>query len=77
MDEQQKTGWLIAKVASAWAMVGVTSWSEAASFLAFCYTGLLISHHIWKNWIRPFCVYRGWLKALPAGAGAGNADADA
>lgn len=77
MDEQQKSGWLIAKVASAWAAVGVTSWSEAASFLAAMYTMLLILHHVWKNWFRPFCVYRGWVKPLPVASGAGNADADA
>lgn len=77
MDEQQKSGWLIAKIASAWAMVGVTSWSEAASFVAFMYTSCLFVHWLWGHWVRPFCVDRGWMKPLPAASGAGNADADA
>ena len=69
MDEQQKTGWLIAKIASVWAACGISSWSEAASALAALYTLLLILHHVWKNWLRPF-----FFKSVSE---APNADADA
>lgn len=30
------------------ASVGVNSWSEAAQFVAFCYTVLLIGEWVWK-----------------------------
>lgn len=52
----------VAKVATAWAAVGITSWAEAASFLAFCYSAILIGEWAWKRFIRQFLVNRGWLK---------------
>lgn len=52
----------IAKVATAWAAVGFTSWADVASFLAALYTLLLILEWIWKKWVRPFCEDRGYFK---------------
>lgn len=51
-----------AKVGTAWAAVGITSWADAASALAFLYTLLLVSEWLWKKAIRPFVESRGWLK---------------
>lgn len=50
------------KIASAWAAVGITSWAEAASFVAFVYTVLLLADFFWKKIGRDFCVRRGWMK---------------
>ncbi len=43
----------ILKIAGVWAAVGITSWSEAASFAAFCFSCLLIIEFVWKK-IKPF-----------------------
>lgn len=39
----------VLKVASAWAAVGITSWADAASFVAFCYTMILIIEWAYKK----------------------------
>jgi hypothetical protein len=39
----------VLKIASAWAAVGITSWADAASFVAFCYTLILIAEWAWKK----------------------------
>lgn len=52
----------VAKIMSAWALVGVTSWAEAASFAAFCYSLILIGEWLWKRIARPLLVARGWVK---------------
>lgn len=51
-----------AKLGTAWAAVGITSWADAASALAFLYTLILISEWLWKKVIRPFSEQRGWVK---------------
>lgn len=51
-----------AKLGTAWAAVGITSWADAASALAFCYTLVLLGEWLWKKAIRPFCENRGWVK---------------
>lgn len=61
-DQAQTIAAPVAKVATAWAAVGITSWAEAASFLAFCYSAILIGEWAWKRFIREFFVARGWLK---------------
>lgn len=38
------------KLVSVWAAVGITSWAEAASFVAFCYTMILIMEWAWKKY---------------------------
>lgn len=46
----------LAKIATAWAAVGITSWAEAASFAAFLYSMLLIGEWLWKRLFRPMFV---------------------
>ncbi len=43
----------VIKIATAWAAVGVTSWSEAAAALAAVYTSILIGEWLWRK-LRPF-----------------------
>ena len=41
----------VIKAVSAWAVaLGLTSWGEFASFLAACYTALLIGEWFWKKY---------------------------
>ena len=49
------------KVASAWALVGVTSWADFAAMLAALYSLLLIGEWFWKRCLRPFAERRGWI----------------
>ena len=52
MNDQQASEQIAApalKIASAWAAVGITSWADAASFVAFCYTMILIAEWAWKK----------------------------
>lgn len=44
----------VAKIVTAWAAIGVTSWAEAASFAAFLYTILLIGEWLWKKLLKPW-----------------------
>ncbi len=50
------------KIGTAWAAVGVTSWAEAASALAFLYTLILIGEWIWKKFGRSIAERRGWIR---------------
>jgi hypothetical protein len=49
------------KIATAWGAVGITSWADAASFLAFVYTLVLLGEWIWKRAGRRFAERRGWI----------------
>lgn len=49
------------KIASAWALVGITSWADFAAFLAAIYSLILIGEWVWKKFIRGFCEARGWV----------------
>jgi hypothetical protein len=40
---------LLAKIAGIWAMIGVTSWSEAASFAAFAFTMYLLLRKVFLD----------------------------
>ena len=51
----------LAKVGSVWAAVGITSWADAASAIAFLYTAMLAGDWIWKKIGRPFFEARGWV----------------
>jgi len=53
----------VAKIFSAWALIGVTSWAEAASALAACYTALLIAEWLWKRVARPLFIRAGYITA--------------
>lgn len=55
-------GLTAAKIGTAWAAVGITSWADAASALAFIYTLLLLLEWVWKRIARPFAERRSWLK---------------
>lgn len=52
----------VLKVGTVWALIGITSWAEAAAFLGALYSALLIGEWLWKKAIRPLCVIRGWIK---------------
>lgn len=52
----------VAKVVSLWALIGVTSWADAAAFAGFAYSMLLIAEWLWKKLGRSFAVRRGWVK---------------
>lgn len=71
----------IFKTGSLWALIGITSWSDAASFftavasiLAALYSLALLSEWIWKRIIRPFCEWRGWMKRQARRRTDANAD---
>ncbi len=51
----------VAKAATAWAVVGITSWAEFASFLAAIYTLILLGEWVWKRFGRAYAVRRGWV----------------
>ena len=52
-----------AKLVSVWAAIGVTTWAEAASFLAFIYTAVLLFEWAWKRVIRRIAIQRGWVRS--------------
>lgn len=58
----------VAKVVSLWAVIGVTSWTEAAAFAGFVYSMILIAEWFWKKLIRPIAERRGWVKRRKARA---------
>jgi FtsH-binding integral membrane protein len=56
--------WLTAKILWVWSFVGITSWSEAASFAACCLTCWIFFGHIWREAVRPLLVHFGYAKPL-------------
>lgn len=61
MDDQ-KVAWPVAKVVSLWAMIGISTWQEAASFAAFIYSMCLIIEWFYKKIWRGVFVKIGWVK---------------
>ncbi len=53
----------IFKVGTVWGAIGVTSWAEAASFMAFIYSMALFGEWLWKKLIKPMMIKRGYIKA--------------
>lgn len=51
-----------AKIGVVWVSIGITSWAEAASFLAFVLSALALVEYVWKKILRPCFVKRGWVK---------------
>lgn len=49
----------VAKAISLWALIGVTSWAEAASFVAFVYSSVLLMEWLWKRIGRKLAVRYG------------------
>jgi len=51
-DHDQTVSMPIIKIASAWvAALGITSWGDFASFMAACYTSLLIAEWVYKKFL--------------------------
>ena len=48
------------KVGSAWALIGVSSWSDLAAFFGAMYTAVLLAEWCWKK-LKPVFVHRGWI----------------
>jgi hypothetical protein len=57
MTTDESVAYAPVKLASVWAAVGITSWSEAASAAAFVYTICLICHLAWKT-LKPWAAKR-------------------
>lgn len=49
MHDDTTVSWPIAKIISVWAAIGVSSWTEAAAFVAFLYSCILIAEWLWKK----------------------------
>lgn len=52
------------KLAVIWAAWGITTWQEAAGFLAFILSFLAFCEWMWKKAIRPLLVWKGYLKPI-------------
>lgn len=50
------------RIISVLAAMGVSSWSDAAAFFGTAYTLVLLTHYLWKHFVRPFCERRGWIE---------------
>lgn len=50
------------KIGAIWVAIGVSSWSEAAGFLAFILSFLALSEWMWKKAMRPVLVHFNYLK---------------
>ena len=49
-DDHNTVAMPVLKIVTAWAAAyGLTSWGDVASFLAACYTMLLIIEWVWKK----------------------------
>lgn len=52
-DDHSTVALPVFKIVTAWAAAyGLTTWGDLASFLAACYTFLLICEWCWKKFIR-------------------------
>jgi hypothetical protein len=60
-DETSVPG-VVARIASVWAAIGITSWADFAAFLGALYTGYLLAISFWKNTLRPFLEHMGWIQ---------------
>ncbi|MDM5178501.1 hypothetical protein PO883_14985 [Massilia sp. DJPM01] len=50
----------VAKIGTVWAAIGITSWAEAASFLAFLLSLAALCEWLWKK-LKPVAIRRGWI----------------
>lgn len=50
------------KIGGIWLAIGVSSWSEAAAFMAFILSFLALSEWVWKKALRPLMVHYGYAK---------------
>lgn len=51
-----------AKIVGIWAAIGITSWAEAASFLAFVLSALALGEYIWKKVVRRLLERTGYVQ---------------
>lgn len=65
IDEHTKIDSAGAKIVSAWALIGITSWADFAAFLGAIYTAVLLGEWAFKKVVRPICIRRGWMKPIP------------
>lgn len=62
MNEQATIAAPFTKMATVWAAIGITSWTEAASFVAFIYSAILLLEWTWKKIVRPLMICNGFIK---------------
>jgi hypothetical protein len=51
-----------AKIGFVWAAIGISSWTDAAAFLAFVLSFLALSEYLWKKILRPMLANLGVCK---------------
>lgn len=56
----------VAKAVSLWTVVGISSWTDAAAFVGFLYSLLLIGEWLWKKWLRGVARRKGWISTPPS-----------
>jgi hypothetical protein len=49
------------KLLFVWGSIVITSWAEAASFLAFVLSALALCEYLWKKVVRPALVHFGYI----------------
>lgn len=64
INDPETTVGFTARVASLWGLIGITSWSDFAAFLAAIYSLILICEWLWKRFVRRFLERRGVLERL-------------
>ena len=60
MIPKNETAEQAVKVFAVWASIGITSWADAASFLAFLLSLGALCDWLWKK-IKPIAIRRGWI----------------
>jgi hypothetical protein len=53
----------VPKILTVWGFIGISSWSEAAAFLAFVLSALALTEYLWKKLLRPALACMGYLKS--------------
>lgn len=62
MNQSDEVASPVVKVATLWATIYITSWTDAAAAIAFFYTMALFAEWLWKKIIRPLLLEWGWVK---------------
>ena len=67
MDDRDNNAvqFVVAKILSMWTLIGVSTWGEAASVIAFVYTLCLLSEWLFKK----YRALRDWRAGAAAGGG--------
>ncbi len=53
-----------AKIGVVWLSIGITTWAEAASFVAFVLSALALCEYLWKKIGRPVLESLGYIKPI-------------